>query len=90
MVVVSITAQRMPHGMGNDRLAVVTPACARTLPVAASGTSSNKVHLIGHSRGAQVMKMLTHPLGRRAQEERAASPGDVSPLFRGQALGALW
>ncbi len=43
----------------------------------------HKVHLVAHSQGAQVTKMLTHLLEEGSQEERAASPNDVSPLFQG-------
>ena len=44
---------------------------------------THKVHLVSYSQGAQVAKMLTHLLREGSQEERNASPNDVSELFKG-------
>ena len=42
-----------------------------------------KIHILGHSFGGQTVRMLATLLEDGCEEERLASPGDVSPLFEG-------
>ncbi len=42
-----------------------------------------KIHLLGHSFGGATMRMLVTLLEDGAEEERAATPNDLSPLFAG-------
>ncbi len=45
--------------------------------------SDHKIHLVGHSFGGNTVRLLTHLLTYGAPEEVAASPDDVSELFKG-------
>lgn len=72
---------------GHDRFGRCYPGLRQNFARGNQWDDQHKVHLIGHSQGAQVMKMLTHLLKEGSQEERAASPNDVSPLFQG---GKSW
>lgn len=42
-----------------------------------------KIHLVGHSFGGTTARMLVQLLSEGSAQERAASPGDCSPLFEG-------
>ncbi len=44
---------------------------------------TNKINLIGHSFGGNTIRMLQTLLAKGSEEERTASPDDVSPLFTG-------
>lgn len=46
-------------------------------------SESHPIDLIGHSFGGTTIRLLAHLLEEGAEEERAASPEDVSPLFTG-------
>ena len=48
------------------------------------GFGKRKIHLIGHSHGGQVIRLLTYLLTYGDETEKnAVDPGDVSPLFLG-------
>ena len=48
------------------------------------GFGERKVHLIGHSHGGQVIRLLTHLLTYGDETEKnATDPDDISPLFTG-------
>lgn len=48
------------------------------------GFGERKIHLIGHSHGGQVIRLLTHLLTYGSETEIAATdPEDISPLFTG-------
>ena len=48
------------------------------------GFGKRKIHLIGHSHGGQVIRLLTHLLTNGSEDEiNATDPADISPLFKG-------
>ncbi|NCA67313.1 MAG: lipase [Clostridia bacterium] len=47
------------------------------------GSKVNKIHLVGHSMGGQTARMLVQLLEQGSQEEKAATPENLSPLFKG-------
>ena len=48
------------------------------------GFGERKFHLIGHSHGGQVIRLLTHLLTYGDESEiKATDPDDISPLFKG-------
>ena len=48
------------------------------------GFGERKIHLIGHSHGGQVIRLLTHLLTNGCEDEiNATDPADISPLFTG-------
>lgn len=48
------------------------------------GFGQRKFHLIGHSHGGQVIRLLTHLLTNGSEDEiNATDPADISPLFKG-------
>ena len=48
------------------------------------GFGERKIHLIGHSHGGQVIRLLTHLLTYGSETEMATTdPEDISPLFTG-------
>lgn len=62
--------------------------CPGLLP--ALGTPEQpRAHLVGHSMGGQTIRVLAHLLAEGDEEERRASPGDLSPLFQGGRDWAL-
>lgn len=48
------------------------------------GFGERKIHLIGHSHGGQVVRLLAHLLAHGDEDERnTSSSSDISPLFTG-------
>lgn len=48
------------------------------------GFGERKLHLIGHSHGGQVIRLMTHLLENGCKDEiDATDPADISPLFTG-------
>ena len=55
-----------------------------------SGFGERSIHLIGHSHGGQVVRLLAHLLTYGDEEERAATDeNDISPLFLGGNEGLI-
>ncbi len=51
------------------------------------GNKINKIHIVGHSMGGQTARMLVQLLEQGSQEEKNATPDNLSPLFKG---GKSW